>query len=270
MIALQENVNVSRRNDIFQVALNGYLTESDRKELDFWKNDPLESPNGNLFDNIVEKSYFMRIFKRLLPELEIQGDERILEIGAGHGWASALIKRAFPSAYVVVSDLSPDAIRFAEKYEHLLDVKIDEKWSFSSRHIPFENESFDRVFTFAAFHHCGVNSDFSQSLTEVTRILKPGGKIFLLYEPSTPRFWRALARKRVNRKRDSVDEDILVVSELVRSCKHLGCKLSRTFYPDYQDRTGMVETFYYFILSKVPLLQHCLPCTVNLTISKAT
>ena len=51
---------------------------------------------------------------------------------------------------------------------------------------------------------------------EIARILKPGGKLVLLYEPSSPAPLYARARRRVNRNRehDGVDEDVLVVSKL--------------------------------------------------------
>src|SRR5919202_2108810 len=80
------------------------LSESDSKEVNFWASDPLESYNGDLFANIVSKANYIKVFEQLIPRLDLAGNETILEIGGGHCWASALIKRSYPQCYVVASD----------------------------------------------------------------------------------------------------------------------------------------------------------------------
>lgn len=236
----------------------------------FWSTDPLESPSGDLFSNIVHKAHFIRVFERLMPRLDLSGGERILEVGGGHCWASALVKKNYPECYVVASDLSPDAVWFVEKYESILQTTIDEKWSFNCRQIPFADEQFDRIFTFAAFHHFGKDGDFHAPIQEMVRVLKPTGKIILLYEPSTPKWVYRWAFKRVNRKRAAfshvIDEDVLVLSKLRRTCEQLDCRFEAQYFTGHEEREGIVEINYYFLLSRIKLLSRLFPCTVNITI----
>lgn len=268
MIDIRDDLIVKKEDGIFCYHRDASFSDSDLKEITFWENDPLESPDGHLFDNIVNKSNFIKLFKVLMPELDLQEDETILEIGGGHCWASALVKREYPNCYVIASDLSPAAVSFVKKYEVILGVQVDEKWAFNCRHTPFKDQQFDRIFTFAAFHHFGVNSDFRPVIEEMLRVLKPDGKIMLLFEPSTPKFFYRWAHKRVNRKRENVDEDVLVLSKLDRVCKKIGVRLSFRYFPDYSHRAGILETLYYYMLSHFKFLYSLLPCTVNITISQ--
>jgi len=270
-------IRVSNENEVYHHNNISYVSspvvsKSDTKELHFWSTDPLESPSGDLFTNIVRKSHFIRVFEQLLPSLGLTGEERVLEIGGGHCWASALIKRNYPGCYVVASDLSPEAVQFVENYEGLLGTKVDEKWAFNCRRIPFDDEQFDMVFTFAAFHHFGEERDFSEALREMVRILRPGGKLILLYEPSSPRWTYKLAFERANRKRASfsheIDENVLVLADIKRICKKLGCKFQAQYFTSYEHREGIVETVYYYSLTRMKPLQRLLPCTVNVTIQK--
>ncbi len=273
MIRVLDKIETYQHRDI-TCARPSFVSESDKKELLFWHSDPLESPSGDLFTNIVQKANFIRVFEQLMPRLDLTGKETILEIGGGHCWASALIKRNYPGCYVVASDLSPEAVQFANKYEDILQTKIDEKWAFSCREIPFDDEQFDRVFAFAAFHHFGHKQGFRPAMQEMVRVLHPKGKIVLLYEPSSPKWVYRLAFERVNRKRASlsnivdVDEDVLILSNIRRICEQLSCSFEVQYFTSYQERTGIVETVYYYALTRLKPLQRLLPCTVNITINK--
>src|ERR1700730_13686633 len=79
------------------------LSESDRKELRFWENDPGEGPDSDIVENVVYKSRFMLTFRRALKFMSVAGGETILELGSGQGWASVMLKRLHPECYVVAS-----------------------------------------------------------------------------------------------------------------------------------------------------------------------
>lgn len=247
-------------------------SEGEKKEMFFWRTDEVESPEGSFFDGLVHKASFITTFRKLMHHLSLTGHETVLEMGGGQCWASVLIKKKHPNCYVVASDLSHDAVYSSQKYEDALGISIDEKWAFNSRSIPFEDGQFDRVFTFAAFHHFGEGGDFGESFREMVRVLKPGGSIVLLYEPSSPGWIRKLYRKRMNRVYDYyskiADEDSLVPSDMRRMCKRLGCRVEVEYYPSYKERASILATLYYFALTKLGFLRSVLPCPVNMKIEK--
>lgn len=271
-IRVSGDVETRQHHDVSYVQGASLLSGSDEKELVFWNTDPLEGPQGDLFDNIVHKASFISVFNKLLPYLGLTGKETVLEIGGGHCWASVLVKRNHPECYVVASDLSPDAVRFANKYENLLQMFVDEKWAFNCRQIPFDGEQFDLIFTFAAFHHFGENNDFSATIQEMVRVLRRGGRIVLLYEPTSPEWVYRWAFERVNRKRASyshtIDEDVLVLSKIRETCERLNCRFEAQYFTSFEERPGIVETVYYYTLTRMKPLRNLLPCTVNVVIEK--
>lgn len=271
-IRISNNVELQRRSDVIYVRDPSVMSSSDEKELIFWSNSPSEGPSGDLFDNIIHKSNFIRVFDKLSPDLRLLGEETILEMGGGHCWASAILKRDHPNCYVVASDLSPEAVLFSAKYESILQSKLDEKWAFNIRNIPFEDEQFDLVFTFAAFHHFSTAGDYEPAIRETVRMLKPGGRAVLLYEPSSPRWLYKPAFWRVNRKRElcsgEVDEDLFVIPEMEEICERVGCDFEARYFTSFVEREGIVETVYYYTLNRFEPLRKMLPCTVNIVIEK--
>lgn len=250
----------------------GLLSDSDRKELKFWENDLGEGPGSDLFDNVIYKSRVMLTFRRALKFLNLSGDECVVELGSGQGWASVMLKREYPNCYVVASDVSPHALQMAEGYEKLIGASIDEKWASSASGLPFTDGQIDVVFCFAAFHHFIIGDRYAATLKEMLRILRPGGRIVLLFEPCSPRFLYGMATRRVNKNRAQVaaiDEDVLQLTRLSEESTKLGATFEYEHFPDYQDRLSIISSFYYLVLNKMPLLQPLLPCTINVRITKS-
>ena len=122
----------------------------------------------------------------------------------------------------------------------------------------------------AAFHHFGENNDYSKTLKEMVRVLKPQGKIMLLYEPSSPKYLYNLAYKRVNLRRDldGVDEDVLIPSKIQESVERINCNFRAELFPEFSYREGFKSTIYYYVLSKLGRLSRLLVSTVNIVIEK--
>jgi SAM-dependent methyltransferase len=235
-------------------------------ENEFWRSDPRESPESNSIGNIINKVSEAAIFLDCLDsaQAELSHPIKVLELGAGQGWASCLVKRQFPQTHVTATDISEYAIKSLGKWEQIWQLKIDDSYSCKSYETRESDASVDLVFCFAAAHHFLLHHE---TLREIHRILKPGGKAFYFYEPTSPKFFYAMAYRRVNRKRPHVPEDVLVVSQICELARanHLHPRVS--FYPSVQKR-GPRETLYYYILSKVPLLCRLLPCTANFVFEK--
>lgn len=276
MIKLRPDVDVSCQHGISVYLNEQTITESDRKEFTqnaIYEDKVSQQFSGlSLFEDIVSKSNFIKTFELLIPKLDIFSGATILEMGACHGWASVMLKSRYPSCHIVISDLVSAMVEHSNQWESLLGSQLDEKWTFNCRDIPFADEQFDRIFTFASFHHFGDSGDYKPALKEMTRVLKKGGKIVLLYEPSSPKYLYKLSYKRVNSNRENsgeyVDEDVLVPSELKKVVQQLGCTLKTNLFPLHLYRDGFMSGNYYYILSKLGLLQKFLVSTVNLVIVK--
>lgn len=272
MLQLREDIQVYQHAGVSHCLNDSIFTDSDKKEIYAHKTYEEERAKGNVgevdvFDEIIFKSDFIRSFKQLISKLQLTGKETVLEMGGGWCWASTLLKRMYPDAYIVASDLIPTNLQHTAEYEKIVNAYIDEKWAFSCRNIPFDSEQFDRIFTFAAFHHFGEKGDYSKSLKEMVRVLKTHGKMILLYEPSSPQYLYKWAYQRVNRD-PYAEEDVLVISRLQQILAPLKCSLSVEFFPLFLYREGFTQTVYYYLLSKFQFLQKWVPCTVNIVIDK--
>jgi ubiquinone/menaquinone biosynthesis C-methylase UbiE len=273
VIALREGVQSVEQEGVRTHVLEERLDEDDRREVEAYRRTAAgrkQSDGRELFDDLLHKSNFIKSFDALRGRLDVQPGHRVLELGGGQGWASALLKRHHPEAYVVASDLAPEAFHFTHLYEKLLDVAIDEKWAFDVRSMPFTGDQFDRIFTFAAFHHFGRRGEYGEAIAEILRVLKPGGAAWLLYEPSSPKWLYKRAFRRVNRRLegDGVAEDVLVVSRLRTEVERIGGTLQAMPNPEPAFREGVKQTLYYAGLKRLPFGSRLLVSTINLVLRK--
>lgn len=233
-------------------------------EIDYWRTSVHESPESWSVHNIVNKVGDAGVFLHLLGRYSAAFRGRIIELGAGQGWASCLVKRIIPSACVIATDISPHAIASAHKWERLWEARLDGAYSCKSYETREADASIDLAFCFASAHHFAA---MPETLVEIARILKPGGSALFLYEPTSPSYLYPLARWRLNRIRQTVPEDVLVPADISRQAADAGLQVALDYCPSIEKRSPGA-TVYYSVLKAVPILQSILPCTGNFIFSR--
>lgn len=96
-----------------------------------------------------------------------------LEIGCGRGIGIEIILERFGAASVDAFDLDPKMVDLAKKrHRNKSCVNI---WKGDATSIPVSDYTYDAVFDFAIIHHV---PDWRKTLSEVNRVLKPGGRFY--------------------------------------------------------------------------------------------
>jgi SAM-dependent methyltransferase len=205
----------------------------------------------------VGKAHSILTFDDMVERFGLTFSGSVLELGGGYGFLSAYVKKRFPGVRVTYTDVSREAVEKSVQYEEFFDCALDEKWVTGAEDTPFAGASFDVVFFFASFHH---TQDPEGALREAARILKPGGRLYLLFEPSCPRYLQPFYDLHV--RRDEVKERYYSVGEYRRMLAAAGFD-GRTFgYTNYLHRRSKRAVLYYVGMSLLPrALQRALPCS---------
>jgi len=103
--------------------------------------------------------------------LKKRGVQMVLDLGCGVGRHSILLAKA--GFYVHAVDASPTAVEYAARQASQNEVEIQTKIAGMTK-IPFENNIFDYLLAWNVIYH-GDLSIVLQSLSEILRVLKPGG-----------------------------------------------------------------------------------------------
>lgn len=235
------------------------IEEKQKKEIDFWKTSPIESPSCFTIENIVNKMSEAKIFLSKLHKYKsIFNDKNsILEIGGGQGWASCILKKSLLTKGVklINSDISKYAVESNHNWERVFEINIDNIVC-KSYEIPLKDNSIDLAFTFQAAHHFYKHNS---TLKENHRILKKGGVCLYLYEQSCRRYIYTLVYNRAVKKRPEVAEDVLIYNRILYLAKKIGFETTAYYDTYFQDKTPFAMG-YYFMASKLTFLRYFLPC----------
>jgi SAM-dependent methyltransferase len=121
-----------------------------------------------------------RSFDVALAELNLTGNETILDLGAGRGWAAKQF--ALLGCRVVALDVVADSNVGLGRARALMD-DVDtyfDRLIADGENLPFFVEKFDLVFCAAALHH---SRHLEMLMQNIGRVLKPQGLLCAINEP---------------------------------------------------------------------------------------
>lgn len=125
--------------------------------------------------------------KLALRHLNLQGHERVLDVGCGTGILTRQIAARLntESAVSIGIDAAPNMIRVARKKAKNIQ-NIQFKTALAEK-LPYEDASFDCAVSTFFFHHIDYDLKL-RSLNELWRTLKPGGTL-LIVDVDVPTHW---------------------------------------------------------------------------------
>ena len=139
---------------------------------------------GMLFYSKVGK---LTLRERLLDQIQWKGNERVLDVGCGRGLLTVGAARRLLNGKVVGLDVwkrgaitgnRAHAVLENARIEHVSDrVEVKEG---DARELPFGNETFDVVVSNFVVHEMNSRQDREAMMSEVARVLKPGGQVALV------------------------------------------------------------------------------------------
>ena len=145
---------------------------------------------GDIFNQIAPGWYNFRHWSIFRTELEAlarrwqQG--KLLNLGCAHGPDFLSFIDSF-ELYGI--DFSARMLKLAQKYcrkfDFVADLSLAEVTS-----LPYPDETFDWAISVATYHHIKGEEKQRVALTELWRVLKPGGEAFItVWNHWQPRFW---------------------------------------------------------------------------------
>ena len=194
-----------------------------------------------LYDPLVSLLGGDRARRELIAQANINSGQRILDIGCGTGTLAVMLKRSHAGVEVVVLDPDPKALRRAKTKSMKAGLSLQLDQGFADE-LPYAEDSFDRVFSSFMFHHL-EEKDRERTLSEVARVLKPGGSFHLLdftgheHEHGSHGFLKRLVNSHAQLK-DNSDARILELLQRARFSNGEKVKESQMLF-------GVLRTAYY-------------------------
>jgi SAM-dependent methyltransferase len=110
----------------------------------------------------------IQLYHRTATQVDLTG-KQVLEVSCGHGGGASYLARTQQPASYTGLDLNPAGIQFCRKRHNVPGLYFVQG---NAESLPFADQSFDVVINIEASIHY---PDFAGFLTEVARVLRPGG-----------------------------------------------------------------------------------------------
>jgi ubiquinone/menaquinone biosynthesis C-methylase UbiE len=212
--------------------------------------------NWKTFNLWKIKRHEIRYFlEKILPMHSSWG--RVLEIGAGSCWASALLKLKYPRSMIFASDVSESALKKGIEIARSLSSNIDFFVACDSERLPFRGDLFDHVYGNAILHHF---QDAYKGVSEIYRVLKNGGSYvgggelmanIVLKKVWSSRFGRAGKRE----IKEGIKENIYTFDEWMKifyNCGFHHVEIRQNKYWRYKTTAFPLTYMYYLTISSLP------------------
>ncbi len=190
--------------------------------------------------------------KQYVSEEELKG-KKILEIGLGYGTLGELLASCGCDYFGL--DIAPNAVEMMRYRLAQLGENDKEKVKVASAlDIPYEDGSFDYVYSIGCLHHTG---NLSKSISEVHRVLAPNGRaIIMLYNKNSFRQIIDVPFKRLGAlwSRKQVDSNSYKsFAEFVRSLYDTNSKAEAAPHTDYVSTKEVRHIFRNFSHVKIDI-----------------
>ena len=114
---------------------------------------------------------------KLVDYINPKENEKILEFGFGTGQNIIILKQRFPESDVQGVDIDPKIKSIAEYKLNKTGIEAP-LFLYDGNTLPFEDDSFDKVYSSLVFHQLDLISKL-KCLLEINRILKPNGELII-------------------------------------------------------------------------------------------
>jgi ubiquinone/menaquinone biosynthesis C-methylase UbiE len=188
----------------------------------------------DIFNQIAPSWYSFRHWSIFRSELEMLAQRwqkgRLLNIGCAHGPDFLPFTQNF-DLYGV--DFSTEMLKLARKYSQKFKFPVILSVSDVS-HLPYADETFDSAISVATYHHVKGKKEKQVALSELRRVLKPGGEAFItVWNRWQSKFWFKPKEVAVSwRKRDKTLERyyyLFTYPELEKLVKTAGFDVLKSF-----------------------------------------
>jgi ubiquinone/menaquinone biosynthesis C-methylase UbiE len=115
-------------------------------------------------------------------ELLTSSDRNVLSVGISTGGVAEIrMATSDPERHIIATTIDGKGLSFAEKYiaEQNLDTQIETKVEDVSEPLDYPEDSFDYIYARLVLHYL-PEAKLQSTLLELRRVLKPGGKLYIV------------------------------------------------------------------------------------------